>query len=72
MESWRRVQNSDGEELSHLESWQHETSIRGGGGIPYQGEVPMAVDICYFIDGVHYAGEYCPHGEGEYPNDWTA
>jgi hypothetical protein len=72
MEAWRRVQNSDGEELSHLESWQHETSIRGGGGILYQGEVPMAVDICYFIDGVHYAGEYCPHGDEEYPPNWTA
>lgn len=70
--AWSRVQSEDGEEISHLNSWHEETSFHGGGGIPYQYEVPMAVDICYFIDGVHYAGELCPHGDEEYPPNWTA
>ncbi len=68
---WRRVQSNEGDAPSHLESWQEETAIRGGGGVPYSQEVPMAVDVCYFIDGVHYAGELCPHGTEEYPVGWT-
>jgi hypothetical protein len=69
--AWRRVQSTEGEEIPHLETWQQETSFHGGGGIPYSQEIPMQVDTCLFLDGVHYAGELCPHGQEEYPVGWT-
>lgn len=51
-------------------AWQEETAHLGR-GTWYQGEVPMHVDICYFLDGVHYPGELCPHDNEEYPLGWT-
>jgi hypothetical protein len=60
----------DDETPPHLLAWQEET-YHLGRGQHYQPEVPMAVDICYFVDGRHYAGELCPHGTEEYPVGWT-
>lgn len=69
--AWRRVQATEEGVPSHLETWQEELAIQGGGGTPYNSEIPMAVDICYFVDGVHYPGEWCPHDSEEYPLGWT-
>lgn len=69
MENWTKPKQA--EELPpHIQAWQSETGHLGYGA-QYQQEVPMAVDVCYFVDGVHYAGELCPHGQEEYPPGWT-
>ena len=55
----------------HVQAWREEI-YQIGQGPHYTGEVPMHVDYCVFHEGIHYAGELCPHGTEEYPNNWTA
>ncbi len=69
MENWTKPKQVE-ETPPHLVAWQDETSHLGQGSW-YQQEIPMQVDMCYFLDGVHYGGELCPHGQEEYPVGWT-
>lgn len=69
MENWTKPRQPE-EVPAHVLAWQEETAHIGGGNWDNP-DLPMAVDICYFIDGRHYPGELCPHGNEEYPPGWT-
>lgn len=69
MENWTKPKEEEEIPPTQL-AWMEET-FHLGYGKPNEDDFPMHVDICYFIDGVHYAGELCPHGDEEYPPGWT-
>lgn len=62
--------DSEYEEAWAEESWTAHT------GQPVAYGPHIQIDECWFVDGEHYAGRYCPHNEdgteqGEMPKGWT-
>lgn len=52
----------------HLEIWEEESwTFHQGRSVG--SDTHMYVDYCSFIDGAHYPGYLCPHGEDD--DGWT-